>query len=150
MKSYLLAHWQAFAVYGLILVLGVLYGCATLAERPATARLVVTYAVGKYVEAAVQPAERAQRVTAVAVNVLALADSTQTLTVDLLKAAALSQLPANLSPADKAMAGAVIDAAVEALRTSIKTGDIPPDQLLTVKSVIQWVIDGAAPYLPKP
>ena len=148
MKAYLLSHWQLIACALCAVAVLAISGCSILSTRPATARLAVTYAVGKYIEAADQPGERAQRVRAVALKVLEVAQG-DSVTVDVLKVIAINQLPVNLSPADRAMAGAIIDVVVEELKTRISNGILPADQLLTVRAVVQWVADAAASYLPK-
>jgi hypothetical protein len=148
MKSYLLSNWTMIASGFCVLAMAALLGCSALATRPATARLAVTYAVSKYIEGGDRPGERAQRVRDVATKVLAVAQG-DSVTVDVLKVIAINQLPANLSPADRALAGAIIDVVVEELKLRVANGVLPADQLLTVRNVVQWVADAALPYLPQ-
>lgn len=150
MKNYLLANWQTLVTAGMILALGGLYGCQFLKERPATASLAIQVAVGKYIEAADRPAERAQRVRDVASKVLAVAEAADSATVDSLRLVAINALPANLTPADRLLAMTLIDVAVEAVRGYVDKQGLPVDYLVSVRVVVTAVRDGATVYLPQP
>lgn len=149
MKTYLLNNWAMFATVLLCVVGLALGGCTFLRNQPATASLAIQVAVGKYIEAAERPAERAQRVRDVAGKVLVYAQGAPDSTVDALKAVALASLPANMTPADRLLASAVVEVAVEALKAKVKEGKLPDDLFVNVRTVVQAVIDGTVPYLPK-
>lgn len=149
MKTYLLNN-AAMILTGLLCVVALaLGGCTFLRNQPATASLAIQVAVGKYIEAADRPAERAQRVRDVAGKVLEYAKGAPDSTVDALKGIALASLPANMTPADRLLASAVVEVAVEALKAKVQEGKLPDDLFVNVRTVVQAVIDGTAPYLPK-
>lgn len=149
MKTYLLANWQMLLTVALCIVGVGLGGCTFLRNQPATASLAIQVAVGKYIEASDRPAERAQRVRDVAGKVMEYAKGAPDSTVDALKAVALASLPSNMTPADRLLASAVVEVAVEALKAKVAEGKLPDDLFVNVRTVVQAVIDGTVPYLPK-
>lgn len=135
----------------LLMVFMLLTACKT-APQEATARLAVSYATAKYIEKAGNENaqhDRAVRVIGVLdlVENLAAGDS---VTIDVLRAYVAQRLPADLSPADRVLAGTLIDLAAQELKARVGEGALKPDTLVKVKSVLQWIREGAAYYLPTP
>lgn len=123
-------------------------GCATFKDHETTTKLAVNYATMKYIEKAGDSASqvaRAVRVRNVATQLLAVAGS-DSITIALLKTAAMSQLPPGLTPADRALASALIDAAVDELLKKIGDGVLTSDAVLQVKTVIGWIVEATAYY----
>lgn len=148
MKAYLLEHWPTMATALTVLTLGTLFlaGCKT-APQETTAHLAVSYATAKYVEkAGVNAPERAARVLAVVDAVEGVAGG-ESVTLDALKAYVLGKLPADLSPADRILAGALVDAAAAELQARVGAGALDPAALLKVRQVLGWIREGAAPYV---
>lgn len=150
-----LTSWQGFSlscVLILVCIAGiVLAGCKTTPTQTQTiaASIAVKYATAKYIEKAGEPAlqkARAARVVAVVDQIEGLASGDVQVTVDALVAYVAQRLPVDLSPADRVLAGALIDAAAAELKARIGEGTLPKDGLLQVRSVLQWVREGAAPY----
>jgi hypothetical protein len=129
----------------LILSLLLLTGCASFNSGGGAERLAITYATMKYVESSNQPAERAERVIAVAEEAKSFLD-TGTASLDLLQAAVVERLPADLSAADRLLANALIQTIVAELQTRVGAGIIPPDQAYQVSTVLGIVIDAAEAY----
>lgn len=126
-------------------------GCKTAPtdQQRLTASIAVKYATAKYIEKAgpvAAQAARAARVIAVVDQISGLASGDTTVTVDALVAYVSQRLPVDLSPADRLLAGTLIDAAATELRARIGEGALTNLTLLEVKAVLQWVRDGATPY----
>lgn len=148
MKAYLLSHWSVIATALTVAVFGTIFlaGCKT-APQETSAHLAVTYATAKYVEKAGAGApERAARVLALADAVEGVAGG-ESVTIDALKAYVLGKLPASLSPADRILAAALVDAAAAELQARVGAGALDPAALLKVKQVLAWIREGAAPYV---
>jgi hypothetical protein len=148
MKAYLLQNWSLIATAAMLLVLGAVFlsGCKT-APQETTAHLAVSYATAKYVEkAGANAPARASRVLAVVDAVEGVAGG-ESVTIDALKAYVLAKLPADLSPADRILAGALVDAAAAELQARVGAGSLDPAALLKVKQVLGWIREGAAPYV---
>lgn len=129
----------------LILSLILLSGCASFNSGGGAERLAITYATMKYVESGDQPSERAERVIRVAEDAKSFLD-TGTASLDLLQAAVVERLPADLSPADRLLANALIQTVVGELQARVGSGIIPPDQVYQVSTVLGIVIDAAEAY----
>lgn len=135
-----------------LVALAVLFvtGCAsTSGTGSTTARVAVSYATAKYVEKA-GGAEaqklRAARVVAVVDQIEGLASGDSSVTVSALRAYVAQRLPVDLSPADRILAGTLIDVAAAELEARIGAGDLKSEALLKVREVLKWVREGAAPY----
>lgn len=137
-----------------VAVLGIMFagamsvtGCKD-SERIA-ARVAVSYATGKYIERS-EPGEARARTAG---RVLAVVDTVEkmstdeTVTVDALRAYVAQRLT-HLSPADRMLAGVLIDEAARALKEKIGDGVIKPDALVKVHEVLSWVREGAISYVP--
>lgn len=149
---------KEFAPYIIALVIGgialacALTGCKTApGQSNVAARVAVTYATAKYIEKAdpgEEQARRAQRIVAVLDQIEGLAGGDSSVTVDLLRAYVAQRLPADLSQADRLLAGTLIDVATQELRARIGEGVLSETSLLKVREVLQWVREGATSYLP--
>lgn len=127
-----------------------LSACATFGQNANTAKLGVTYATLKYIEKAGDPvaqAERAADVRRVAEDVRVVA-SGEAVTVAALEAAALAQLPDSLSPADRFLATALIQAAVAELQVRVGEGVLDPEKKLQVEAVLAWVVEATNYFVP--
>ena len=124
-----------------------LTGCKTLEENQSGARLVVTYAVMKYVErgdTAEDRARKAQRIRAIASDVQRLA-SGDPVTLTFIGEAVRAQLaPLNLSPADLFLANELLNLLMTELQTKVGEGILDADQLVQVATVLGWVIEATA------
>lgn len=112
-------------------------------------KIAVQYAVGKYVERQPQElrAETAARISATADVVGKLVEN-DSVTIDSLRAYVAQRLGDRLSPADKLLAGAIIDAAAVELKARVGDGVIKPEQRIQVREVLSWVTEAAAAYAP--
>lgn len=126
----------------LVIVALMLPGCASLERGDATARLAVTYAALKTIESGDDPAARAAEVAAIARDAQRFLDS-ETVTVALLEHAVRSRLPADLSPADRLLADALVDAVVAELETRVGLGVLDAGQRLVVNQVLGWIVGAA-------
>lgn len=147
MKAYLLAHWQTIATGILLIAFALLTGCTVMKTRPDLAKVGVTLAVAKFVENSSNPVERADKVRGIATHLLAVTDNAE-MTVVLLKAEAIRRLPSTLTPVDRAIAVALIDAVAAELEARVAKKLLPEDRLLQIKTVLQWVIEGAGYVVP--
>ncbi len=133
-----------------VFLLGV---CASLAgcnsSEQLASKIAVQYAVGKYVEHQPQDAraETAHRISVVVETVSTLSENDST-TVDALRAYVAQRLGDKLSPADRVLAGAIIDAAAVELKARVGDGVLKADQLVKVREVLSWVSEAAAAYSP--
>lgn len=143
MKAYLLNHWQ-FAVTLLVVVaVLVLGGCASLQSKPDPVRIAVTLGVAKLIENSSDPAARAARIRDVAGKLVAALEGNPETTVELLRAEALRHIPSSFSPVDRAAALELVNFVAGELTARVGSGAIPRDKVVAVRSVLQWVIDGA-------
>ena len=133
--------------FAALFVLGALTGCKP--QEQLAAKISVQYAVGKYIEHQPQDAraETAKRISAT-VEVVSELASNESTTVDALRAYVAQRLGDKLSPADKLLAGAIIDAAAVELKARVGDGVLKPDQLVKVREVLTWVAEAAAAYTP--
>lgn len=131
----------------LVFVLGALTACKP--SEQVASKIAVQYAVGKYVERQPQDAraETASRISATANLVAGLVEN-DSVTVDSLRAYVAQRLGDKLSPADKLLAGAIIDAAAVELKSRIGDGVIKPEARVQVREVLGWVTEAAAAYAP--
>jgi predicted RecB family endonuclease len=139
---------------GYVAVIGIMFagafnvtGCK--GSEQVAARVAVSYATAKLIEKSEPGEARAQK----AAEILAVADkvdelaSGESMTVDALRAYVASRL-SHLSPADRMLAGVLIDEAARALREKIGDGVIDPERLVKVREVLSWVREGAISYVP--
>lgn len=149
MRKFLQRFFTAFASVAMlaVFVLGALTGCKP--QEQLAAKIAVQYAVGKYVEHQPQDAraETAARIAKTVELVSGLAENEQ-VTVDALRAYVAQRLGDKLSPSDKLLAGAIIDAAAVELKARVGDGVLKPDQLVKVREVLSWVAEAAAAYTP--
>lgn len=134
----------------LILSVGLLAGCVTgggTLPDPGTAqsvaKLAVTYGVLKYCEKAGDPAAQAARcarVKAFAGEAQKLAAG-ESVTIVALNAAIEAKLPADLSPADRILAIALIETIEQELMQRVGGNLLKPEQIVIVQQVLGWVVD---------
>lgn len=122
-----------------------LSGCASLEKHENTAKLAVTYAALKYVEqagdASAQSA-RAAKIRSLVEEVRGVAKG-DSVTVAALQAYVLGKLPAGLSPADRYLAHALVQAVAEELQERVGGGLLSEEQLLQVELILGWIIEAA-------
>lgn len=130
-----------------VFVLGVLAGCKP--SEQLASKIAVQYAVGKYVEHQPQDAraETAKRISDTARLVGQLVEN-DSVTIDSLRAYVAQRLGDKLSPADKLLAGSIIDAAAIELKARVGDGVIKPEARVQVREVLGWVTEAAAAYAP--
>lgn len=130
----------------LALSLAVLPGCKSGEE--AGAQILVQAATMKYIEKAPAGdvrAERAARVKRVASQIYDAAGGLE-VTVAALQALAVSQIPGDLEPSDKAIALAIIQLAVTELNGRIGAGQLNPETLIKVRKVVGWIVGATEFY----
>lgn len=128
----------------IIAIISLLSACATLDQHQASFRLVTQYAVLKFIEQspAEHRAERANRIFAIATSLKPLVSGETSL--ELLQQAVAKQLDsASLSPADRLLADALVQAIVDEAKIRIGGGVLTPDQQMKVISVLDWVISAS-------
>lgn len=135
-------------------VLGVMFaGAASVTAckggETVAARVAVSYATAKLIEKSEPGEARARKAT----EILAVVDQVDKLasgdlmTVDALRAYVATNIH-DLSPADRMLAGVLIDTAAQALKEKIGDGVIDPEKLVKVREVLSWVREGAISYVP--
>jgi hypothetical protein len=124
---------------GLVLAFS-LTACQTVESKPMAARLAVTVATLKVIEAdKTDQAARAQRVAAVARDAQKLLDGEQ-VTLGAIQAAVKARLDSSeLSPSDRILADTLVVMISDELRARIGDGLLSPEQRLTVSTVLDWV-----------
>lgn len=130
-----------------VFVCGALTGCKP--QEALAAKVAVQYSVGKFIEkdSVVSRAEKVRQILATVKTVSDLAEA-DAVTIDSLRAYVAQRLGDKLSPADKLLAGAIIDAAAIELKARVGDGVLKPDQLVKVREVLSWVAEAAAAYAP--
>lgn len=125
-------------------------GCATLTSNETSAKLVVSYATLKVIEAGKTPeaqAERAAKIRQIAEESKTFLD-TESVTLTFLESAVRSRLAgANLSPADRMLADALVVVVMDELKAKVSSGVLPEDERYRVSTVLGWVIS-ATTYVP--
>ena len=127
-----------------------LLGCATLEERPATAKLVTQYAVLKFADQSspIKRADRIAKVVDIATQVKGMSAG-ESVSVGLLKGAVYSELlKLELAPPDALLANALVDLLAEELLARVGDGVLSPEQQLQVVQVMDWIIEAAAMATP--
>ncbi len=123
-----------------------LQGCTTFGNNVAAEKLVVQYATMKVVESDKDStAERAAKINEIATAAQSFFDS-DTATVALLRAEVQKRLPPDLSPADKMLAGALIDTVVTELQARVGEGLVPEEKRYQVSVVLGWIREATGFY----
>lgn len=148
MRQFFSDYFYLASAMLVVAVVGLLTGCAMLRSQPDLARTGITLATAKFIENSSNPVARAQNIKRIAETTLALAGENPESTVLLLQQAVMSQLPATLSPVDRAIAGELIRAVAAELAARVGGGVIAPDKLVSVKQVLQAVIEGTRYFIP--
>lgn len=141
--------WLTGSIASLLLVSLGLSGCASLQNfldgGNGASKLVVQYATLKYIGKAgdeAAQAARAERVKRVIEDVREVAKG-DSVSVALLVEYVNAKLPANLDPADRLLANALIQAVANELSARVGDGVLDPDKLLLVEALLGWVSDAA-------
>lgn len=126
---------------------GALTGCKP--ESQLAARVAVQYAVGKFIEKQ-SPLDKVEKVRRIVATAKLVSDmcANESVTIDSLRAYVAQRLADRLSPADRLLAGAIIDAAAIELKARVGEGVLKPDQLFRVREVLSWVAEAATAYAP--
>lgn len=133
----------------LILALSVslLTGCASTESNPLVSRIIVGQVVGRYIQAAPDWSAKAQRV----VDTLKAAEdvaSGESFTIAALREAAVSKIDWNsLTPADRDLTVAVIDAFVFEAEKYIGEGILSSEDTVAIRRLLQWARESAQVYL---
>jgi hypothetical protein len=139
----------AFALVFAIMLAGAVFSSGCKSSETVAARVAVSYATAKLIEKQTGVEERAaqaREILAVLDKVEELAQSDST-SIDALRAYVAQRLD-HLSPADRMLAGVLIDVAYEALKEKVGTGVIDPEKLVKIREVLAWVREGAIGYVP--
>lgn len=125
-------------------------GCKTLSEHSATVQLIVSQAAMRYVEQAV-PSERVARAGRVIAAIAAIEARTsgETVTIADLASVALTFIPGDLEPSDRALALSIVNIAAQELSRKLGNGTLPQDGVIQVRGVLQAIRDGVAFYIPR-
>lgn len=119
-------------------------GCATLQNNSGSARLVVSYATLKVIEAGKSPeaqAERAQNIRRIASDAKSILDL-ESVSLEFLQSAVRARLAdLSLSPADRMLADGLVNLIVQELQLKVDSGVLSEEQRYRVSTVLGWVID---------
>lgn len=122
-------------------------GCAALKEHSAAVQLIVSQATMRYVESASPLArvERATNIVRIAIEIERVA-SAEAVTIAQLAQLAVASIPASLPPSDRALALSIIQIAAQELQLKVGENILSPDQLVTVKAVVEAIRQAASIY----
>lgn len=121
-----------------------LTGCTSINTSDATTQFAVRYATMKFVEKGSEPAVRAAKVVEVARDAKQFLNG-ETVTLDMLTEAVRVRLDdADLSPADRLLADALVATVANELAIRVGRGELAADQQLVVNAVLDWIIDAAS------
>ena len=127
----------------IIAVFAMLAACAGHPQQDNAARLGTKVAVAHFIQRAEVPAERAQRVAAIAREALARVGDSQT-SVELIEQAVRQQIPwQRLSLVDQQLADELVVAIRMELQARVGNGLLAPDQKIAVATVLGWVLETA-------
>lgn len=123
-----------------------LAACASTPEGQRAERIVVQASVLAVIERAPDPSKKAQRITEAvkAARTLLLDD---TVTVGALRGALLTRV-ADLSPAEKLVALEVINDLSDSVEKRVGSGILAADAKVSINTVLDWVTNAAAFYVP--
>jgi hypothetical protein len=121
--------------------------CATLDQHSAAVQLIVSQATMRYLESAspITRVERAANIVRITVDIERVA-SGEPITISSLAQLALSAIPSNLPPSDRALAISIVQIAAQELQNKIGEQVLKPDQLVTVKAVVEAIRQAASIY----
>lgn len=136
-------------VAGLALVVALaltLQACVSV-PRDTAARIAVKYATLKVVQHARDPVLKAQRIRSIVSGALALVDSDDSVTLPFVENAVRSRIDwDSLTAADYMAATALIETLRMELEARVGSGELDPDALLPVQTVLGWVIEATGAY----
>lgn len=140
-----------YIAYAFLSALILLTGCKTLEQNQASARLVITYGVAKYIEAAGEPeaqAARAVRVRKVTEQAISIAAGGNVAIAALEGAVRAEVAKLTLSLADRALADGLIAMIAAELAKKLGDGVLSEEQLVQTKEVLGWIVDATAYAAP--
>jgi hypothetical protein len=136
--------FRAFLVFTLIACLSGCGGLLTKPENKALAKAAVQYATRSVIiKARVEDREaKRERIRNIAADIQVAVKDDEQATIPLLDQLVHDRVPwSKLSEQDQLLAQTLIDVVEAELRARVGDNTIPPDQLLVVFEVMQWVID---------
>jgi hypothetical protein len=125
-----------------------LTACASTPSGQRAERIVVQAAVLHVIERSSIPSAKAQAIVGAVklVHTLLLDDNAS---VSALRSALLSRVAErDLPPAEKLVALEVVNALSDEVERRVGSGILSPDAVLTVNTVLDWVLDATALYVP--
>ena len=124
-----------------------LAGCASLQANSGSARLVVSYATLKVIEAGKSPeaqAQRAENIRRIATDAKSFLDL-ESVSLEFLQSAVRARLAdLDLSPADRMLADGLVTLIVQELQLKVDSGVLSTEQRYRVSTVLGWVIDATS------
>lgn len=131
-----------FALAVAIFVYTAMSGCTL--TQDARAKLAVQYATLKLIESDDDPVAKAARIRLVANEALYLTDQEDRVTAALIESAVRHKINwGALSLADRMAADALITAIREEVEARVGSGDLDPEAMISVQTVLSWVIEAA-------
>ena len=131
-----------FALAAAIFVYTVISGCTL--TQDARAKLAVQYATLKLIESDDDPAAKAARIRLVAHEALYLTDRDDRVTAALIESAVRRTINwGALSLADRMAADALSTAIREEVEARVGSGDLDPEAVISVQTVLSWVIEAS-------
>lgn len=123
-------------------------GCASTPQGQRAERIVIQASVLHIIEQSAQPAQKAQRIVE-AVKLARTLLTDETVTVAALRSALLKRVGERDLPAsEKLVALEVINTLSDEVEKRVGSGILSPDSLVTVNTVLDWVSDATAFYVP--
>lgn len=141
--------FRALLLAGLTLLVT---ACASTPEGQRAERIVVQAATLRIIETAAQPSQKAQRINeAVKLARTTLLD--ESVTVDALRGALLKRVGERVADgkmplSEKLVALEVINTLSDEVEKRVGSGILSPDSIVTVNTVLDWVSDATAFYVP--
>lgn len=125
-----------------------LSACASTPEGERAERIVIQASVLHIIEQSAQPAQKAQRIVE-AVKLARTLLTDETVTVAALRSALLKRVgERDLPVSEKLVALEVINTLSDEVEKRVGSGILSPDSLVTVNTVLDWVSDATAFYVP--
>lgn len=126
-------------------------GCASLSNGSATAKTAIQIAVFKLID---KDRERAQDVYDTVSKTVSLIDGEKLTTLDAVESGIRAEIdPSDYTPSEKLVISRSIDAVRAEIETRINAdgvGSLDPDQVVAIKSVLNWVRQAAVMAGAKP
>lgn len=122
-------------------------GCATLQQHSAAVGAIVSQATMRYIEQSplAERAAVAHRVIEIAHQIEAVSSGAP-VTIAQLASLAVSAIPSNLEPSDRALALSIVQIAAQELELKVGKNVLSADQVVTVTEVVEAVAAAASFY----